>query len=73
MILSLLQDAFRLLATPSAQPRPLHPSNPNDAKLMGELGSILGPFFAARVSPDAEWARGLVSEAVGRSGTPSDS
>lgn len=65
------QDAFRLLSPPSVQPRPLHPSNATDAKLMGEVGSTLGPFFAARVSPDAEWARGLLSEGVpARSGTP---
>ena len=61
IFICLTQDAFRLLATPSSQPRPLHPSNPDDAAFMSELGSTLGPFFAARVSPDADWARTLIA------------
>lgn len=27
---------------------------------MAELASTLGPFFAVKVSPDAEWAKSLV-------------
>lgn len=45
---------------PSPQPRPLHPSNPDDANVMAEIGGTLGPFFAVKVSPDAEWAKSLV-------------
>ncbi|KAH8109298.1 TAF-domain-containing protein [Phellopilus nigrolimitatus] len=60
-VVAAIIDAFRLLARPSAQPRPLHPGNPEDATLMGELAASLGPFFAARVSPDAEWASGLLA------------
>ena len=55
------QDAFRLLAPPSSSPRPLSPVNPDDTVVMTELNGLLGPFFAARVSPDAEWAKTLLS------------
>ncbi|THH07703.1 hypothetical protein EW145_g3201 [Phellinidium pouzarii] len=71
-VVSAIMDALRLLATPSVHPRPLNPSNSDDATLMGELASVLGPFFAARVSPDAEWARGLVagSTTISANGIP---
>ncbi|KAL5501357.1 TAF6 [Sanghuangporus vaninii] len=64
-------DAFRLLVPPSAQPRPLHPSNPEDAIMMPELGATLGPFFAARVSPDGAWARALIAKSSGSNSPPS--
>ncbi|KAI5120130.1 hypothetical protein M0805_001898 [Coniferiporia weirii] len=64
-------DAFRILTPPSAtQPRPLNPSDPADAALMRELSAVMGPFFAARVSPDAEWARGLIAGEAASNGTP---
>ena len=28
---------------------------------MGELANALGPYFAARVSPDADWAKSLIA------------
>ena len=32
-----------------------------DAQLMAELAQTLGTYFAARVSPDAVWARSLIA------------
>ncbi|EJC98929.1 TAF-domain-containing protein [Fomitiporia mediterranea MF3/22] len=61
-LISSVMDAFKLLASPSAQPRPLNPANPDDASFMADLGATLGRYFAARVSPDAEWAKALIAK-----------
>ncbi len=55
------QDALRLLAPSSAQPRSLSPGNPDDLAVMASVGALFGPFFAARVCPDADWAKTLLA------------
>ncbi|KLO08552.1 TAF-domain-containing protein [Schizopora paradoxa] len=54
-------DALRLLAPSSAQPRPLSPQNQEDVSVMTSLAALLGPFFAARVAPDGEWGRTILT------------
>jgi len=59
-VVSAVMDAFRMLSTPSTQPRALNPSDSTDAGLISELRITLGDFFMDRVSRDAEWAKDIL-------------
>lgn len=48
----------------SLHPVPLDPNSGADSELIEKLHTMLGDFFAERVAPDSEWARGILSDEV---------
>ena len=59
-VLSLLQDALRVLQPASDMNDSLDVSKEEDAAVLTQLNEVLGEFFAGKVSTDAAWARGIL-------------
>ena len=59
-VLSLLQDALRVLQPASDMNDSLDVSKEEDAVVLTQLNEVLGEFFAGKVSTDAAWARGIL-------------
>ena len=56
-----IQDALKVLHTPSAQPVPLDSTNEADTAVIQQLKETMGDFFAERLWGDSAWARAVLT------------
>ncbi|KAJ6499182.1 transcription initiation factor TFIID complex 60 kDa subunit [Mycena sanguinolenta] len=59
-LVAAVMDALRIFRTSTDMVDSLDASNPADAAVIDELKSVLGDYFAEKVSQDAAWARTIL-------------